>query len=171
MIEETAKRKQGLYKAGDTVLDATIRRILRGKVVLRVGDKDEILEMKQNDRRSGKGSRASKGTSGDGYTITVGKKDLQDSIRNINQLLTEVRIRPNMSNGKPDGLSLAYIKRGSIFTKLGLKKGDIITGLNGKPINSPEDAFSFYKSLETGSDLSLSIRRGGRSEVINYQFR
>lgn len=171
VIEETAKKKQGLFKTGDTVLDATIRKILRGKVVLRVDDKDEILEMKQGGTESKKGNRASTNGSGDEYTITVGQKDLQDSIKNINQLLTEVRIRPNMNNGKPDGLSLAYIKRGSIFTKLGLKKGDIITGLNGKPINSPEDAFSFYKSLETGSDLSLSIRRGGRSEVINYQFR
>ena len=70
-----------------------------------------------------------------------------------------MRIRPNMSGGKPDGLALTYMKQGSIFTKLGLKKGDIITGLNGKPINSPEDAFAFYKSLETGSDLSLSVRR------------
>jgi len=171
VIEETAKKKQGLYKTGDTILDATIRRILRGKVILRVGDKDEILEMKQHDLKSKRGTRASDNASGDEYTITVGQKDLQDSIRNINQLLTEVRIRPNMNKGKPDGLSLAYIKQGSIFTKLGLKKGDIITGLNGKPINSPEDAFSFYKSLETGSDLSLSIRRDGKQEIINYQFR
>ena len=171
VIEETAKKQQGLYKTGDTVLNATIRRILRGKVVLRVGEKDEILEMTQNDIKSGKGDRASQSASGEGYTITIGQKDLQDSINNINQLLTEVRIRPNMSGGKPDGLALTYMKQGSIFTKLGLKKGDIITGLNGKPINSPEDAFAFYKSLETGSDLSLSVRRNGKQEVINYQFR
>ena len=171
VIEETANRKQGLYKTGDTILDATIRRILRGKVVLRVDDKDEVLEMKQNDLASNKGNRSAQSGSGEGYTITVGRKDLQDSISNINQLLTEVRIRPNMNKGKPDGLALTYIKQGSMFMKLGLKRGDVITGLNGKPINSPEDAFSFYKSLETGSDISLSIRRNGKSETINYQFR
>ncbi len=171
VIEETAKKRQGLYKTGDKVLDATIRRILREKVVLRVGDKDEVLEMTQNDLASGKNRGASHSPSDEGYTITVGQKDLQDSIKNINQLLTEVRIRPNMNRGKPDGLALTYIKQGSMFMKLGLKNGDIITGLNGKPINSPEDAFSFYKSLETGSDISLSIRRDGKQEVINYQFR
>ena len=171
VIEETAKKKQGLYKTGDTVLDATIRKILREKVVLRVGGKDEILEMKQNDLASNKGNRSAQSGSGEGYTITVGQKDLQDSIKNVNQLLTEVRIRPNMNKGKPDGLALTYIKQGSMFMKLGLKKGDVITGLNGKPINSPEDAFSFYKSLETGSDISLSIKRDGKNETINYQFK
>ncbi len=171
VIEETAKKRQGLYKTGDKVLDATIRRILREKVVLRVGDKDEVLEMTQNDLASKKGGRTAQSQSGEGHTITVGRKDLQDSIKNINQLLTEVRIRPNMNKGKPDGLALTYIKQGSMFTKLGLKRGDVITGLNGKPINSPEDAFSFYKSLEMGSDISLSIRRDGENETINYQFR
>ncbi len=171
VIEETAKKKQGLYKTGDTVLDATIRKILREKVVLRVGGKDEILEMTQNDLASKKGDQTAQSQSGEGYTITVGQKDLQDSIKNVNQLLTEVRIRPNLNKGKPDGLALTYIKQGSMFTKLGLKKGDVITGLNGKPINSPEDAFSFYKSLETGSDISLSIRRDGKNETINYQFK
>lgn len=171
VIEETAKKTQGLYKTGDTVLDASVRKILRGKVVLRVGGKDEILEMQQNDLTAGKGDSISQSVSGDGSTITVAQKDVQDSINNINQLLTEVRIRPNMDKGKPDGLALTYIKQGSMFMKLGLKNGDIITGLNGKPINTPEDAFSFYKSLEAGSDLSLSIRRDGKPETIHYQFR
>ena len=121
--------------------------------------------------RRKKAAKTSQSASGEGYTITVGRKDLQDSINNINQLLTEVRISPNMTKGKPDGLALTYIKQGSMFMKLGLKNGDVITGLNGKPINSPEDAFSFYKSLETGSDISLSIRRDGKTETINYQFK
>ena len=45
VIEETAKRTQDLYRVGDSLQNATVRMILRGKVVLRVGDTDEILTM------------------------------------------------------------------------------------------------------------------------------
>ena len=45
IIEETDKRKQALYRVGDSVQEAVVKAILRGKVVLRVGDKDEILIM------------------------------------------------------------------------------------------------------------------------------
>jgi general secretion pathway protein C len=51
VIEETDKRKQGLYRVGDSVQDAIVKMILRGKVVLRVGDKDEILTMEESSSR------------------------------------------------------------------------------------------------------------------------
>ena len=46
IIEEAAKREQKLYRAGETVQNATIKMILRGKVVLDVEGKFEILEIK-----------------------------------------------------------------------------------------------------------------------------
>ena len=48
VIGETEKRKQQLYREGNAVQNATIKRILRGKVVLRVNDRDEILEVEKN---------------------------------------------------------------------------------------------------------------------------
>lgn len=46
IIEEATNREQKLYRAGETVRNATIKMILRGKVVLDVEDKYEILEIK-----------------------------------------------------------------------------------------------------------------------------
>ena len=48
VIEETEQRKQQLYREGNAVQNATIKQILRGKVVLRVNDRDEILEAEKN---------------------------------------------------------------------------------------------------------------------------
>ena len=45
IIEEVAKREQKIYQAGETVQNATIRMILREKVVLDVEGKYEILEI------------------------------------------------------------------------------------------------------------------------------
>ena len=63
VIEETEKRKQQLYREDNAVLNATIKRILREKVVLRVNDRDVILEVEKNR-----------------HTIIIGDADVNASI-------------------------------------------------------------------------------------------
>ena len=170
VMEEKGKKKQGLYQTGDMVQGALIKKVMRGKVILEVKGKDEILEMEQ--AKTGKrGSRgAGAGRRGDGYTITVGHDDLQKSLGNINSLLTQVRIRPLIKNGKPDGLVLSHVKPGSIFAKLGLKNGDVVRKIDNKLIKSPDDAFAFYNRLKSGAELSLEINRGSETKTLNYRF-
>ena len=171
VIEETGRKTQGLYRVGDAVQNGVVKKILRGKVVLRVGDKDEILSMEVPE--SAKGGRPGQSVkpvqSGD--TVTIARSDIQESLKNINKLLTQARIRPHLKDGKSEGFVLSYIKSNSFFTKLGLRRGDIIKSINGKQINTPEDAFSFYQALESGEPLSMEINRGGKPKTINYRFK
>lgn len=171
VIEEAGRKTQGLYRVGDAVQNAVVKKILWGKVVLRVGDRDEILSMDEAETKKGGGARSSSQTAHKGDTITVARSDIQDSLKNINKLLTQARIRPHLKDGKPDGFVLSYIKANSFFTKLGLKRGDIIKRINGKQINTPEDAFSFYQALESGTPLSMEISRRGKPKTINYRFK
>ncbi|UCF56405.1 MAG: hypothetical protein JSW15_10020, partial [Deltaproteobacteria bacterium] len=105
VIEETDKRRQGLYKVGDSVQDAIVKMILRGKVVLRVGDKDEVLTMEESSserasssrtKKEGRVSRAPRR----GTSITLRRSDIQKSLGNINTLLSQVRIRPHFTDGR-----------------------------------------------------------------------
>ena len=169
VIEDSVKKIQGLYRVGDAVQNAVIRKIVRGKVVLRVGEKDEVLSMDVPE--AGTGGHASAGPTGRGDTVTLARSDIHKSLQNINQLLTQARIRPYLKDGKPDGFILSYIKADSFFTQLGLQRGDIVKSINSKPINTPEDAFSFYKAVESGDPLSMEIVRGGQPRTINYQFK
>jgi general secretion pathway protein C len=168
VMEEKSKKEQGLYQTGDQIQGALIKKVLRGKVILEVKGKDEILEMEQ--AKSGKGKTRGAGSRGDGYTITVAQDDLQKSLGNINSLLTQVRIRPLIRNGKPDGLVLSHVKPGSIFDKLGLKNGDVVKKIDNKVIKSPDDAFAFYNRLKSGAELSLEIGRGSETKTLNYRF-
>ncbi len=171
VIEETDKRKQGLYKIGDSVQNATVKKILREKVVLRVGTKDEILTMEESAAsRRDKRRRPSKSTER-GSTITVSRKDIQNSLKDINNLMSQVRIRPHFKDGKSDGLSVSRIKGGSIFSKLGLRNGDIVQKINGEPINSPDEVLMLYEKLKSGSRVSLEVTRKGEPKTMNYRFR
>lgn len=176
VIEETDKRRQGLYKVGDSVQDATVKMILRGKVVLRVGDKDEVLTMEESSSERASSSRTEKEDRVSraprrGTSITLRRSDIQKSLGNINTLLSQVRIRPHFTDGRADGLALSHIKAGSIFAKLGLRDGDIVQGVDDRPIESPDDILSFYNKLTSGSRISLQINRNGRQRTINYRLR
>lgn len=168
VIEDGAGKTQGLYRVGDAVQNGVIRRIIRGKVVLRVGEKDEVLAMDAPETASADGS-ARHSFAPD--TVTLAQSDVHESLQNINELLTQARVRPYLKDGKPDGFILSYIQAGSFFTQLGLQRGDIVKSINGRPINTPEDAFSFYKAVESGDPLSMEILRGGQPRTINYRFK
>ena len=45
IIEDMTTRKQKLYKKGDEIQNATVKMIFRNKVVLKIGDSFEILEI------------------------------------------------------------------------------------------------------------------------------
>jgi len=172
VIEETDKKKQGLYKVGDSIDNAIIKMILREKVVLRVEDRDEVLTMEEAAaRRTEKEPQASRPRERGGTTITVSRSDIERSLQDMNKLLSEVRIRPHFSNGKPDGLALSRIKGGSIFSKLGLRNGDIVQGMNDSSIESPDDILELYKKLKSGSEVELQIERKGQTENMKYRFR
>lgn len=178
VIRDPAKKSQNFYRVGDTVQGAVVKKILRGKVIVRIGDKDEILMMEEKDKKqTEKKSPASKRTSkraskptGEEATTLVNRSDLEGSLKNINKLLSQVRIRPHFKGGKADGLSVTRIKPGSIIDKLGLKNGDVIHGINGKAVKGPDGILELYKKLKSGSRVSLEISRKNKIKTINYSF-
>jgi general secretion pathway protein C len=168
VIEDAVRKVQGLYRVGDAIQDGVIRKIVRGKVVLRVGEEDEVLSMDSPETPPA-GTPARGSSAAD--TVTLARADIHESLQNINELLTQARVRPYLKDGKADGFILSYIQAGSFFTQLGLQRGDIVKSINGRPIHTPEDAFSFYQAVESGEPLSMEILRGGQPRTINYRFK
>jgi general secretion pathway protein C len=171
VIEEKKLRKQGLYRVGDSVEGAMIKMILRGKVILRVGDKDEVLSMEEEDLSKTGNEQARPGAPGEQASIKVSRTDVEQSIQNINTLLSQVRIRPHFNNGEADGLSISRIRPNSIFTKLGLRNGDVVQAIDETPIQSPDDILSLYEKIKSGSNISIQINRRGKQQTINYEMR
>lgn len=171
VIEEINKKKQALYRVGDSVQGAIVKKILRGKVILRVKERDEILTIEEAAALRTKKEYLVSKPIGKGATIIVGRSDVQESMKNIHHLLTQVRIRPHFKDGKADGLSITNIKAGSFFAKLGLKNGDIVQGIDGRVIKSPDDVLEMYNKFRLGSQVALQIMRNNEQRIINYKFK
>ncbi len=178
VIEDQKKRLQNLYRENDTIMGATVKRILREKVVLTVDGKDEVLAMEKVGSGSYPAGRSSprppvaaafSGTpSGEAQQISLSRQTIDEAMNDINGLMDQAKIRPHFRNGKPDGLTISRIRRDSIFTRLGLRSGDIITGVDGQAIESVDDALKFYNQLKSSPSVSLEIRRRGRPKQIEY---
>ncbi len=57
---------------------------------------------------------------------------------------------------------------GSLANKLGLQMGDVITGINGQPINSPGDLARVYGQFDSMGSIRAEVKRGGAPIVLNY---
>jgi len=168
VIEEAKGKQQNLYRVGDTVQNATVKMILREKVILSVNGKDEILEIEHarslaGSRRPYKTVRKSRR-----QKITLKRSQIENSIKNVNELMKQVKIRPHTENGQAVGLRLASIQRGSIFRRMGLRSGDVITGVNGSNLVSVDDALKLYENMKSSSNMSIDIKRRGRNRTIDY---
>lgn len=179
VIEEKGKRSQGLYRVGDTIQNGVIKSILRGKVVLRVGDKDEVLLMPEPASSASPTSVAYRRqvqpppipTTTLDRTITIRQQDLDRSMENIDNLLEQVRIVPHKKDGVQDGLVITGISAGSIFRRMGLRNGDIIKSVNDESALSNESILDIYNDLQTGEEVSLTIERRGLERTLNYRLR
>lgn len=177
LIEDKTKRSQDIYRVGDSIQGAFIKEILDEKVILSMNGKDEILTMDEPD--SGKNSpgplpdntSSTPGESVSSRTITVKRDEIMKSLENLNEVMSQARIRPHFKNGNPDGIAITGVRSGSIFRKLGFINGDIINSVNGQRIDSPEDIISFYENLKSQDNLSLRINRRGRETELNYMLR
>jgi len=163
VILDKASGRQDVYRQGDTVAQATVRKILRAKVVLGVQGRDEVLAMEGGPV----GGKAAAGGAGGGNRIVLNRQELQGAMDNMSSILSQVDIKPvTGDNGAASGFAVDRIAGGSLFDKLGLRNGDVIQGANGKAVTTPEDAFAIYQGLKSQPNISISILRDGKPETM-----
>ena len=66
-----------------------------------------------------------------------------------------------------DGLVVAGVMDGSPAEKAGLEEEDVILALNGRDIDSVNEATELVRNLKPGSRLSISVLRDGRQRQFS----
>lgn len=67
------------------------------------------------------------------------------------------------------GLRVAKVGRESPAEKAGIKTGDVILKLNGKPLKSREELQAAMKELSAGDKVTFELLRGGKPENITFR--
>lgn len=98
----------------------------------------------------------------------IAKTDLQKSLQNPAELLTQARAVPNMEGGVQKGFKIFQIVPGSLYSKLGIQDNDVILGVNGEPMNDPGKALQLMQELTNSSHVELKVSRAGKESVFQY---
>ncbi|HEY5920725.1 MAG TPA: PDZ domain-containing protein [Kofleriaceae bacterium] len=65
-----------------------------------------------------------------------------------------------------DGLRFDYIVEGSLLAKVGLRKGDVVTYVDGKPLRSLDDAASLYARAGALRATTVQVTRDGKNVTL-----
>lgn len=100
------------------------------------------------------------------------RSTVNNNLNNMATLFTQVRAIPNLGpDGQSNGFKLSEIQPDSIFQQIGLRDGDILTGVGGKSVGDPTQAIGLLGSLRNQSSISLTVMRGGQSVQLQYNIR
>ncbi|HSV92242.1 MAG TPA: type II secretion system protein GspC [Desulfobacterales bacterium] len=174
VIEDQKTREQSLYRPGDAIQNAAVKLVLRHKVVLTVGGRDEVLAMEEPGVTRAPGpARAEAPARGPAaeavQPVVVPAEQIDKAMENIGDLLNQATFRPHIEDGKAAGISITGIKPNAIFRRLRLRNGDIITGVNGMPIASVDDAVQAMSSLSPDGPVQVKVKRRGQEETLEYK--
>jgi membrane-associated protease RseP (regulator of RpoE activity) len=70
-----------------------------------------------------------------------------------------------------DGLRIDAIAAGTLLEKAGLKKGDVITAVDGKPLRSFDDAADVYARMQTARSSTVVVQRAGKPVTLKVAIR
>jgi general secretion pathway protein C len=176
IIEDQNNKKQDLYRIGDRLQNRTVSRIEWDRVFLKNGPKEEILKLAE--RTGAGGPEPAAAPSGDGGIQSRGETEFQidraevdKAMENMNQLFTQIRAVPHFQDGKSAGFRLFAIRRDSIFDKIGLKNGDIISRINGNELSDPARAMSLIQELRNEGRIAVEVTRNREPTTLNYEIR
>ncbi|MCA9495132.1 MAG: hypothetical protein KC621_34625 [Myxococcales bacterium] len=71
-------------------------------------------------------------------------------------------------DGKPDGMRIGGVKCGSDLWDVGIRPGDVVHAVNGRPIHGIPQALLAYTALRGQSEFEVEITRDGRRKTFRY---
>jgi general secretion pathway protein C len=170
--------RQEVFKIGESVFGAgKLKKVENDKILINDRGREltipmtDMLTIKEvNPRESGPAASDFAKSAGKGTFIVDQKKVLQ-ALENPNQLMTDARLQPNVTNGKQEGFILREVRSGGIYQSLGLQNGDVLLRINDYNISNPENALQAFTALRGMDRVQVDLLRSGSRMTMTYQIR
>ncbi len=183
VIEHLKDHSQFLYRVGDFLEEeAQIVQIRRSRVMIKRGQAGEIQELslpveggELDPRVVPLGVVSAPAQSGvrriSNNRWVLDRREVDNAVGNLPQLLTKARVIPNFNEGKPDGFRIFAIHEDSIYSKIGLQNGDILHRVNGIEVRDPQNFLRVFEQLKNENNLIVDLVRNSQKETFSYEIR
>ncbi len=83
----------------------------------------------------------------------------------------QMRVVPNLKDGKTQGFKLFAIRAGSILEALGFQSTDVVLSVNGAELSTPDQAVEAYAKLQDAAEVKFAVLRKGEPRTITWLSR
>ncbi|HEY4220565.1 MAG TPA: type II secretion system protein GspC, partial [Myxococcota bacterium] len=98
----------------------------------------------------------------------VAQDEVNKALNNLAELSTQARVVPAFEGGKTVGFKLFSIRPGSLYSKIGLQNGDVVTAINGYEMTDPAKGLEIYTKLKDAKAVNVDMKRRGKAMTLNY---
>ena len=92
---------------------------------------------------------------------------VDEQLANFGQILQDARVIPEIKEDKTL-FKFDWIKEDSMYSRLGLKEGDIILTINDIIIDNISKAMGLLNKLQSERQIALEVERDGQLKVLQY---
>lgn len=86
----------------------------------------------------------------------------------LGKFLQRVDVRPEIDQGAFVGFRIVELHSPTWWQGIDLVPGDVVTKINGMPIEQPTEAHAAFESLRTAEKLTVSYLRDGKPRTLEY---
>jgi S1-C subfamily serine protease len=99
----------------------------------------------------------------------VWRKDV-DVVLNegLGRFLQKVALEPEVQQGAFIGFRIVELRPPSWWQGVDIKPGDVVTLVNGMPIEQPTEAHAAFESLRKADKLTVKYLRGSETRELTY---
>jgi type II secretory pathway component PulC len=174
VMEVASTRSQEILHEKERVGKAVIKLILRNTVIIETEDgRRKRLSTDDEGAKSPKSGQEgigipveSKEIQGDGSTLHVPRDEVPSSPSDVRSVVGDIRLAPQMVEGKMGGVSVGRLSAQNILYRIGLRSADIIKGVDEEEFDSAEGFQSFFERLAQGGDMTVLVERRGRLKKL-----
>jgi general secretion pathway protein C len=157
-----------VYSVGERVGGASLHSVYLDHVILDRGGALETLLLPRQLPPSGRGPAVARRAGGDPRTVAAVdniRRMVQQDPSILDQVMRTVASYDNAA-GKLRGFRAYPGRNRAIFSKLGLKAGDLVTAINGTPLDDPQRSQDVFNTIQTSDHVTVTIERGGQKQDI-----
>lgn len=157
-----------VYAVGERISGAILHSVYLDHVILDRAGALETLLLPRQLPPSSRAAAVPRRQGADPRTVAV--------VDNIRRLVTQdpsildqvMRTVPSYDNaaGKLRGFRAYPGRNRAIFNKLGLKAGDLVTAINGTPLDDPQRSQDVFNTIQSSDHVTVTVERGGQKQDI-----
>src|SRR6202050_1347131 len=154
-----------VYSVGDNIGGASLHSVYLDRVILDRGGSLETLLLPRVLPNAHMAPRAPGASPRTVAAVENIRRMVQEDPGILDQVMRTVPSYDNAA-GKLRGFRAYPGRNRLIFTKLGLRSGDLVTAINGQPLDDPQHSQEVFNTIQSSNTVTVTVERGGQKQDI-----